>query len=72
MTPHDWQLAPPWHEPNWKENASEHSPLIVLREPGVYICSRCGDDARIYANLYTSKNWGVDCDEVVVKKVHES
>lgn len=47
-------------------------------EHGTYMCSRCGENAFVYTNHITfclsgiSFNWNEDCDESIIRKIHES
>lgn len=75
MTKHNWLPAPIGYEPDWKElqeNINTSSRSVIVREHGVYTCSRCGEDARVYKGHFVSKNWDSDCDQVIIQKVHDS
>ena len=71
MTPHDWQPAPKGYEPIWKESEEWINRNIkVALKPGVYICDRCKNDARVYFDGALSLNWNSDCDECMISGVH--
>lgn len=85
MTQHDWKFISLRRPPKSKGgNLNSYIiPKMNLPPPGVYICTRCGDEAIVNIDdkpyspseedcNFVTMNWNSDCDEVILRKVHES
>lgn len=74
MTPHDWKFV---HKDFLWRSVISDTIIIVdnAAKVGSFICSRCSDKAHVievsWPEARVTSNWRSDCDESVIKKVHE-